>query len=274
MLDDLVRTMSEVMVGAMKVDSVDMLLSGEPAPALEPHTELLEEHMHQVWLRRGHLVVEPSQTWGLADAAVATPEVMRRFIERRGVASLLLIPIGTGDDYLGTMGLGRVHGGPRWIDSEINAAAVVAWEVAGVVLDARLRDRERTLATELRAISDYRRDMVTTLAHELRNPVSVMCTHLDLLDLETEPEAQRASLAAMGRAASRIEDMIEDLMALAEVSEPGRSVSCEPVDLSALVREAADFRPDGRPGGSRAGRRRRRRRLRGRRGVRTAADGN
>ena len=45
-------------------------------------------------------------------------------------------------------------------------------------LDARLMERERALNAELRAISDYRRDMVMTLAHELRNPVSVLWTHL------------------------------------------------------------------------------------------------
>ena len=142
-------------------------------------------------------------------------------MERRGLGSWLLIPIGMGDDYLGTMGLGRVDGGPRWIDSEINAAAAVASDVAGLVLDARLMERERTLNQELRDITDYRRDMVITLAHELRNPVSVLWTHLELLVQDPASGAGRSdSLAAMDRAARRIEDMIEDLMALATGQRP------------------------------------------------------
>ena len=182
--------------------------------------------MRRVWLRRGHLVVEPTQVWGLGEDAVPTPEVIRELMEERGVGSCLMVPIGLGEDYLGTLGLGRAHGGPRWIDSEINAAAAVASDVAGMVLDARLVERERTLNPELRAINDYRRDMVNTLAHELRNPVSVLWTHLEMVGhLGMVFGPLNDSLAAMDRATRRIEDMVEDLMTLASVSDPDRATS-------------------------------------------------
>ncbi len=238
---DFLSEMSDAMVAAMPFDYVDVLLAGVPAPSLEPHTEFLEDQMHQVWLRRGHLVVEPAQTWGVADTAVDTPPVMCDFMKDRGVQSLLLVPIGMGEDYFGTMCLGRAGGGPRWIDSEINACVAVAGDVAGVVLDARLRERERELNAELRGINDYRRDMVTTLAHELRNPVSVLWTQLELVAMDQEAGPISDSLAAMERSARRIEDMIEDLMALATVSDPDRRTALVPVDLSALVRECAEF---------------------------------
>lgn len=240
-VDDSLREMSEAMVEAMAVDTVDVLLVGRQVDELEPHTADLADHMRHVWLRRGHLVVEPTETWGHADDAVPTPEVLRTAMDRRGLGSWLLVPVGMGDDYLGTMGLGRRHGGPRWIDSEINAAAAVASDVAGVVFDARLMERERTLNQELRDTADYRHDMVMTLAHELRNPVSVLWTHLELL--AQDPTCGRCgdSLGAMDRAARRIEDMIEDLMALATVSDPERTTSHEPVDLSVLVGESAHF---------------------------------
>ncbi len=53
-------------------------------------------------------------------------------MESRGIGSWLLVPIGMGEEYLGTIGLGRQVGGPRWIDSEINAAVAVARDLAGV----------------------------------------------------------------------------------------------------------------------------------------------
>ena len=241
-LADFLRELSAAMVEAMAVDSVDVLLAGQPAPSLEPWTSSFEEHMHRAWLRRGHLVVERTQTWGVGDAAVATPEVLAEAMQRRGVGSWLLVPIGMGEEYLGTLGLGRAPGGARWIDSEINAAVVVASDVAEVILDARLVERERTLNAELRAISDYRHDMVITLAHELRNPVSVLWTHLEMLDqMGVTAGPVSDSLAAMDRAARRIEDMIEDLMTLATVSDTERDLTRAPVDLSALTREVADF---------------------------------
>ena len=131
-VDEFLEEMCAAMVEAMAVDAVDVLLAGGRAPALEPHTAYLERHMRRVWLRRGHLVVERTQVWGLREDAIPTPEVIRELMEERGVGSCLMVPIGVGEDYLGTLGLGRAHGGPRWIDSEINAAAAVASDVAGM----------------------------------------------------------------------------------------------------------------------------------------------
>jgi signal transduction histidine kinase len=239
---DIVQELSAAMVEAMEVDSVDVLLAGEKLADLEPHTAELAGYMHEVWLRRGHLVVDPTQTWGYADHAVPTPRVMQRLMERRGLTSWLLVPIGTGDDYLGTMGLGRRPGRATWGDSEILAASAVAVDVAGVVVDARLMERERGLNAELRRLVDYRRDMVVTLAHELRNPVSVLWTHLEMLtQLGMVVGPLGDSLAAMDRAAHRIEEMIEDLMALASVSDPDRATAREPIDLSVVVRECCEF---------------------------------
>ena len=241
-VDDLLRELSSAMVEAMEVDSVDVLLAGDPAPWLEPDTALLEEQMRDVWLRGGHLVVDPTLTWGMADEAVATPAVISEVMRRRGLGSWLLIPIGTGEDYLGTIGLGRRPGGARWSDSEILAASAVAIDVAGVVVDARLMERERSLSAELQTLVDYRRDMVITLAHELRNPVSVLWTHLEMVgQLGMVFGPLNDSLDAMDRATRRIEDMVEDLMALATVSDPDRAAPRTDVDLSTIAVDACEF---------------------------------
>lgn len=238
---DLLPEMSTAMVATMTVDAVDVLLAGEEAPHLEPHAAELEDRMRQVWHQRGHLVVEPDQTWGGAEHASPTPAIVRTAMERQGLGSWLLIPIGMGDDYLGTIGFGRVHGGPRWIDSEINAAIAVASDMARLVADARLMEREQAVSAEWRDISEYRRDMVVTLAHELRTPVSVLWTHLELLRQEPTLEAVADALPAMDRAARRIENMVEDLMALARATDPTRPAPRDPVDLSVLVTECGDF---------------------------------
>jgi signal transduction histidine kinase len=83
--------------------------------------------------------------------------------------------------------------------------------------------------------------MVNTLAHELRNPVSVLWTNLELLGLESLTGPVAESVEAMDRATRRIEDMVEDLMALATASDPTRATTLTPVDLSASVRECAEF---------------------------------
>ena len=210
---------------------------------------MLFRSMRRVWRERGHVIVEQSQTWGLAETAVPTPDVMTSVLERHGLESLLLVPIGTGGDYLGTLGMGRTSDGDRWTASEINAASVVAADLATMILDARVVERERELNTELRALSDYRHDMIFTLAHELRNPVSVLWTNLELIQEDHPPQEMQGSLSAIERAARRIEDMLEDLMALGRVDDPHAHAPVE-VGLSDTVLEVAGFlSPMGSAGG-------------------------
>ena len=234
--------MSRAMVEVMAVDSADVLLAGNHVPDLEPHGAFLEDQMRQVWLKGGHLVVEPAQTWGVVEEhAVPTPEVLSRLMRRLGLGSWLLVPIGAGEEYLGTMGLGRKPGGERWIDSEINAVDVVARDLASLIRDTRLMERERNLNTQLRDLVAHRRDMVHTLAHELRTPISVLRMHLEMITEDPTAAQVDESLAAMDRSAARIETMIEDLMALAPVSDTDTPPRLAPVDLSAVTREACDF---------------------------------
>ncbi|GAA1436097.1 hypothetical protein GCM10009641_34060 [Mycobacterium cookii] len=239
--EELLAALSEAMVEAMDVATVDVISEATVIAELEADRGEVTELMRRQWRRRGHVVVERQLTWSMQEESIETPPSLTRLLDTHGLGSGLLVPIGAGDDYLGTLAMGRAPDSPRWIASEIMAASVVAADIARLLLEARLMERERALNAELRATNDYRRDMVMTLAHELRNPVSVLWTNLELLTLEPDEDERAESVQAMDRAARRIEDMIEDLMALATVSDPERSTSRAPVDLSAMVGESCQF---------------------------------
>ena len=238
---DLMSELSRALGEALDVATVDVVVSGSVVPGLEDDRHRMGEVMRRQWDRRGHVVVERERTWSMQEESVETPPSLTRLLDAHDLGSGLLVPIGAGEEYLGTLAMGRAADAPRWIASEINAATVVAADLARLLLEARLAERERALNAELRGVSDYRRDMVLTLAHELRNPVSVLFTHLELLGQDLQADEAQDSLDALVRATRRIEDMVEDLMALASVSDPERGTSMTEVDLSALVHECAEF---------------------------------
>ncbi|GAB3014744.1 hypothetical protein GCM10011376_07330 [Nocardioides flavus (ex Wang et al. 2016)] len=240
-VDDLMTELSGALREALDLASVDVVAAGSFVADLEDDQVSMADVMRRQWERRGHVVVERDRTWSMQENSIETPPSLTRLLDTHGLGSGLLVPIGAGDEYLGTLAMGRALDAPRWIASEINAATIVAADVARLVLEARLVERERALNAELRSVSDYRHDMVLTLAHELRNPVSVLFTHLELLDEELPPEEVRESLDALGRAARRIEDMVADLMTLASVSDPERGAAMVEVDLSSLVCETSEF---------------------------------
>jgi signal transduction histidine kinase len=238
---ELLSELSRAMVEAMDVATVDVIAAGSQVPGIEDDRTHVTELMRGQWARRGHVVVERQRTWSMQEESIETPPSLTHLLDMHGLGSGLLVPIGAGEEYLGTLSMGRAVDAPRWNASEINAATTVAADIARLLLEARLRERERALNAELRDVSDYRHDMVLTLAHELRNPVSVLFSHLELLGLETHSEESSRSLEALERAARRIEDMVADLMTLASVSDPDRGAPMGEVDLSALVRETSDF---------------------------------
>ena len=238
---ELVAELSRGLEEALEVATVDVVEAGSVVAGLGDDRRHMTEVMRRQWERRGHVVVERDRTWSMQEEAVETPPSLTRLLDTYGLGSGLLVPIGSGEEYLGTLAMGRAPDAPRWIASEINAATIVAADLARLLLEARLAERERALNAELRGVNDYRRDMVLTLAHELRNPVSVLFTRLELLALEQPDGEVRESLDALFRAARRIEDMVDDLMTLASVSDPERGATTQDVDLSALVHECAAF---------------------------------
>ena len=180
--------------------------------------------MRQVWLRRGHLVVEPDRDLGRRGDGRRPPRAtMAALMRRRGLGSWLLVPIGMGEEYLGTMGLGRAPGAragstPRSTPRPRSPATSPASS-----LDARLMERER--AAQRRAARDQRlpprhgdhaRPRAAQPGQRAVDPPRAARPR------DATPGPLRDSLDAMDRAARRIEDMIEDLMALASVSDPDR----------------------------------------------------
>ena len=240
-VEELLSEMSRAMVAAMDVDVVDVITEATDVPGLEVDRSHVTELMRRQWRRRGHFVVERARTWGMGEEPIPTPPSLARLMTTHGLGSGLLVPIGAGEEYLGTLALGRAVEAPRWIASEIMAATVVAADLARLVLEARLMERERLLNAQLRDLVAHRRDMVNTLAHELRTPVSVMRMHLELLADDPPQQEVEQSRAAMDRSARRIEDMIEDLMALATVSNSEIILPQTSVDLSSVTRETCDF---------------------------------
>lgn len=93
-----------------------------------------------------------------------------------------------------------------------------------------LDERERRRAAERLALLGR---MATSLAHEVRNPVSAIRLHAQLLD-GAPPDDAAASARLIESEAARIESLVSQWMRYAK---PG-PVVMQPIDMIALVREA------------------------------------
>jgi signal transduction histidine kinase len=162
------------------------------------------------------------------------------FLDRIGIGSVLFVPLGVGAECLGFLILARVSDTPPWTQLEIDAATDIGHDLGLAVANARRLEQERAVVSRLRKLDQYRVELVNTVAHELRNPLTSVAANLEFLEDEALTEDGKWSLAAAERGARRMEGVIDDLLTMARVSDPRAPFTPAPVDLRQVVREVEE----------------------------------
>ena len=172
--------------------------------------------------------------------APAAAEISAR-LHDSGEETLLFVPMGAGPQCLGYFVLTRTSEDPSWSAEETEAALEIGRELGRAVMHARLLERERQIVDELQALDRYKTQLIATISHELRNPLTSIMGHVELLETADLPHGTQQSLAAIGRNAGRLESLVDDLLLLSKVADPHRPLAPVEVDLTALVDEALDL---------------------------------
>jgi signal transduction histidine kinase len=164
------------------------------------------------------------------------------FLRSIEVESLLFIPLGAGPECLGNLVLTRATGASGWTEAEATTALDIGHDLGRAILNARTFEREHRLVVELQELDAYKGQLIATVAHELKNPLSSVLGHLEMLEASPDLSARvSGSLAAMDRGAQRMVKVIDDLLLLSKVGDPDNPVISSPVDLSQVVEDVIDL---------------------------------
>jgi signal transduction histidine kinase len=104
----------------------------------------------------------------------------------------------------------------------------------------QLADTFDAMLARLDAAFAAQRQFVADASHELRNPLAIIRTNVDvaLADPDASPDDLRQTIAVVKRAGDRMTLLVDDLLALARRQQP--TPEHEPVDLGAVVAEASE----------------------------------
>jgi signal transduction histidine kinase len=155
-----------------------------------------------------------------------------------GSTNVMLAPLGAGRECLGYLVMGRADPSSVWSEAESRAALEVGREMGRAVEAARVHQRERELITELQELDRYKGEMIATITHELKTPLTAIIGHGELLH---ETVAGLPHVGAINRNARRLVDLVDDMLLLTTVKDPNRPFEPRPVDLGALVLEACEM---------------------------------
>lgn len=193
------------------------------------------------WEQQQAAVVAPYREFG-PSISPEQGELVLAFLAEIGVESLLFTPLGAGPECLGNLVLTRAAGAPEWTEAEAATALDIGHDLGRAILNARTFEREHELVEELQELDSYKGRLIATVAHELKNPLTSIMGHLEML--EGSPDltgTTRNSLSAMDRGAQRMVRVIEDLLLLSKVGDPDDPVIAAPVDLARVVDDVVDL---------------------------------
>jgi signal transduction histidine kinase len=175
------------------------------------------------------------------------------FFRATGARSVLMVPVGVGEQGLGVMAVLMVDGPRRWRRHEIQSAQQCAGYVAQAIAALRLAQMADEQLQRLTELDRQKTDFMATVSHELRTPLTSINGYIELLedgDYGQLTRPQLDALAIIERNATRLRGLIEDLLVLNKIEATGLALAVEEVPVADLVRGVVDMlRPVAENGG-------------------------
>ena len=193
----------------------------------------------KLWSRQQVGVVYPSELVNLDDDE--GNRTVQRHMREAGLGSVMLVPLGLGEECLGSLTLARGRTAPRWTSTEMASALTLGSDLGQLLSNARAYEREQQVADELRALDAYKNQLIDTVTRELRRPLSAIVDDLEAIRDRSLPAYARQALDAMERTSGRMVRLVEDLMLLSRVVDPENPLRPGPVDLAGIVRDVSEL---------------------------------
>jgi signal transduction histidine kinase len=202
---------------------------------------IAEAAAQEAWRIQQVAIVAPDRPFG-PPIDQAQGELILAYLRTIGVESLLFIPLGAGPECVGNLVLTRLPDAREWTDVEAATALDIGHDLGRAILNARTFEREHRLVVELQELDAYKSQLIATVAHELKNPLSSVLGHLEMLEAAPDLSGTTlASMAAMQRGSQRMVKVIDDLLLLSKVGDPDNPVIARPVDLRRVLEDVIDL---------------------------------
>lgn len=234
-------------VGAEKVDAFIYEAGSNSLVALgTTRTELAQLQkslgLHRLPLANGDpmgQVFESGEAY-CTGAVERDPRQPRGVIETLGVRSMIAVPLDVGGTRRGVLSLASRRS-DRFGSQDLALVKIVSNWVGGLVQRLELMDVVAMRASE-QARRETADELVTMLAHDLRNLLNPIASRLDLLLARAEQERRKRDAEDCRRVRSGLQRMAELMSDLLDVSRIDRGLmSLQParLDIVQLVRSCA-----------------------------------
>jgi signal transduction histidine kinase/HAMP domain-containing protein len=171
------------------------------------------------------------------------PPQLRQTLRDAGAVAQLMTPFGVGSELLGIIVLQRMQPGRPWTPAEVDAMESVAADLGRGLNHARLYEAENRLVEDLKALDLAKSSFFATVSHELRAPLTTIEGYVEMFGDGEAGEVtsqQRQMLEAIDRSTVRLRNLVDDVFTLAKLESGAFTTVMRPVDMTDVIRAAAD----------------------------------
>ncbi|MBC2934328.1 ATP-binding protein [Nocardioides sp. zg-1228] len=162
---------------------------------------------------------------------------LQRLMRGLRVDRVLVCPLVSQDDLVGYLVLGFGGRARPVTPAEADAVLEVGRLVAQTVRASRVLETEQRLVQELRELARYRSELIATISHELKTPLTAILGHAELI-ADRHPEL--ASIDAIIRNAGRLNNLVANLLHYSRIQGRRETVR-RAVDLAELCEASVDL---------------------------------
>ncbi len=249
-IDPALKSAADAIFQALPIAQVSLRVFGDNVDDPDDHAAGLPAAVgpsdHVVRSLRADLVrhAEAGQqrplTFSLRDddfPALTSEATLRERLAEEGWTHGLLAPLGVDREVLGYLVVLRQEYEPDFDADETDAIHEAGRELGRVVRDVRLRRTERRLLSELRELDRYKGELIATISHELKTPLTSIIGHTELLE---EAGVEPTSVGAIGRNAARLDRLVTNLLNYSRV-QGRRELDRVRLDLVELCRTSTEM---------------------------------
>ncbi|MCC3270700.1 GAF domain-containing sensor histidine kinase [Arthrobacter gengyunqii] len=150
-------------------------------------------------------------------------------------------PLAHGDQVLGYVWIAGTAGARRWSRTELSLIQHVCGNLAHCLVQGHVITAQREVLSRLRELDQAKTDFVATVNHELRTPLTSITGYLELI-LDGSggeiPPRMRKMLEIVGRNATRLDQLISDLLTISR-TDAHAGLAVEELDLGELLETVA-----------------------------------
>lgn len=192
----------------------------------------------RAWELGRPVVIHQGNVFQLDDGLTGEQQLLvRGLVDDHAGYSLMFAPVSVGRELLGYVLLARDVTVSTWTQDQQEAVMEVGRALGRVVLNARLYDRERHLVGELQELDRYKGELIATISHELKTPLTSIMGHIELLeDLDTGI----GSVEAISRNADRLNRLVQNLLKYSQIQDKRETVR-RSVDLRKLAEQSLEL---------------------------------